>query len=279
MNTMKSPFPGMDPYLELRWQDVHHRLINYACDLIGSDLPLDLVARVQERAYIEMEEGQIVINPDVQVVEHREIELNGAESSQGGVAVAEPIVVRISREPIRQGYITIVDTAKKNRVVTVIEFVSPTNKLPGDGRKLYRKKQKEVIKAGVNLVEIDLTRAGKRTLAVLESQLRPSKRATYLACVTRGGRDEAEVYPLRITEPLPSLRIPLRRKDPDAILPLQLLLDKCYEKGRYYTIDYSRPLKPAFDAETAKWAEKLLHKKRDQEVPAANPLEIPLNSV
>ena len=27
---MKSPFPGMDPYLEVRWGDLHTRLIVYA---------------------------------------------------------------------------------------------------------------------------------------------------------------------------------------------------------------------------------------------------------
>jgi len=29
---MKSPFPGMDPYLEQHWRSVHHRLLTYmAC--------------------------------------------------------------------------------------------------------------------------------------------------------------------------------------------------------------------------------------------------------
>jgi len=29
---MASPFPGMDPYLEQFWRDVHARLIIYAAD-------------------------------------------------------------------------------------------------------------------------------------------------------------------------------------------------------------------------------------------------------
>ncbi len=31
---MPSPFPGMDPYLEAHWGDIHHRIVNYACDAI-----------------------------------------------------------------------------------------------------------------------------------------------------------------------------------------------------------------------------------------------------
>ncbi len=32
---MKSPFPGMDPSLEMRWGDVRSRLIIYASDIIS----------------------------------------------------------------------------------------------------------------------------------------------------------------------------------------------------------------------------------------------------
>jgi hypothetical protein len=43
---MRSPFPGMDPYLEQFWGDVHHRLITYLSDAIQKQLPGDLRARV-----------------------------------------------------------------------------------------------------------------------------------------------------------------------------------------------------------------------------------------
>lgn len=37
---MKSPFPGMDPYLEAHWRDVHTRLIVYASDQLRSQMRL-----------------------------------------------------------------------------------------------------------------------------------------------------------------------------------------------------------------------------------------------
>ena len=46
---MPSPFPGMDPYLEAHWRDVHARLIIYASDALQGVLPHPLRARVEER--------------------------------------------------------------------------------------------------------------------------------------------------------------------------------------------------------------------------------------
>jgi hypothetical protein len=67
---MKSPFPGMDPYLEQRWGDVHGSLITYIRDSIQPLLGPDLRARMSERVYlesIESESRQFI--PDVHVYE------------------------------------------------------------------------------------------------------------------------------------------------------------------------------------------------------------------
>ena len=44
---MPSPFPGMDPYLERFWRDVHAGLIIYARDQLQDELPGDLRARAE----------------------------------------------------------------------------------------------------------------------------------------------------------------------------------------------------------------------------------------
>jgi hypothetical protein len=49
---MKSPFPGMDPYLEQFWPDVHAGPIIYARDQIEEQLPGNLIARVEERVVL-----------------------------------------------------------------------------------------------------------------------------------------------------------------------------------------------------------------------------------
>ena len=40
---MHSPFPGMDPYLERYWRDVHASLLIYARDQLEDQLPNNLI--------------------------------------------------------------------------------------------------------------------------------------------------------------------------------------------------------------------------------------------
>ena len=67
---MKSPFPGMDPYLEQFWGDVHTTLMVYARNQINESLPDDLQARVEESLSVETDEGfHRTVYPDIRVVE------------------------------------------------------------------------------------------------------------------------------------------------------------------------------------------------------------------
>ncbi|MGO9600927.1 MAG: DUF4058 family protein [Isosphaeraceae bacterium] len=258
---MRSPFPGIDPYLEQFWGDVHHRLITYACDALQSRLPGDLLARMDERVFVEPSQGQgRNIVSDVRVV------VRGRPSDRGivagnGVAVAEPLVIHLEEsEPIRQGYIEIIDIKSGRRVVTVIEVLSPSNKLPGPGKDLYTKKQEELRAGGVSLVEIDLLRTGSRVLTAPLDRIPEGQRSAYAACVRRGWKPfEIEYYRIPLRERLPAIRIPLRRTDSDVALDLQALIDECYESGRYGDdIDYREDPEPALGSDDAKWAEALL---------------------
>jgi hypothetical protein len=47
--TRDNPFPGMNPFLERHWTDVHTALIGYLRDEIAGQLPLNLNARSQEQ--------------------------------------------------------------------------------------------------------------------------------------------------------------------------------------------------------------------------------------
>ena len=260
---MTSPFPGMDPFLEQHWLDVHHALATYARDQLQRKLPRDLRARIEERVFVEADDEDHFrgIPPDVQVVEHPRLGSVGTQP-EGGVATAEPIVVLTADDPISQGYIEIVDASSGNRVVTVLEFVSPSNKVPGDGRDLYLRKQREVIGAKASLVEVDLTRTGQRCLAARMTRIPRRYRTTYLACVTRGWKwGQAEVYPLPLPQRLPAIRVPLRQTDADVPLDLQTLIDQCYENGGYDSIDYRQPVQPPLDPVDLAWVEEWLRGK------------------
>ena len=173
---------------------------------------------------------------------------------ESGSAVAEPLVLELVDEELTETYIEIREVTGQ-RVVTSIEFISPTNKLPGDGRKQYLEKRQQMKDSDVNIVEIDLTRKGERGMLVSRFEIPPSHRATYQACVWRAARPfKAEIYAFPITDPLPAIRIPLRSSDKDVMLDLQRLIQQCYEEGAFDTIDYSAPPEPPLEGREASWA-------------------------
>lgn len=214
----ESPFPGMDPWLEQFWGDVHHRLVNYACDQLEEYLPAGLVAHLEERVYVELED---------------------------------------------EGFIEIIDYRSGGRVITVIEVLSPTNKKPGAGQRMYLSKQQELRDGGVSLVEIDLLRGGERVLSVRPEMLPPSHRTPYQICIRRAADpDFVDVYRIALRERLPAIPIPLRQSDSDLPLDLQPLLEHIYQKGRYGSIiDYRSDPEPPLDGDDARWADQLLRNK------------------
>lgn len=258
---MPSPFPGMDPYLERHWGDVHSSLVIYARDRLQSTLPRDLRARVEERVFVESPEVNTrAFIPDVRIVEGRRRK-EVLVPSLSAVAVAEPIIVWTDDE-VTEGYIEIREKAPGRRIVTAIEFLSPSNKLPGLGRKKFLAKRDELLEGGVSLVEIDLVREGKRPYPVGLSSLLPAQRTEYQVWVRRGwNAARVEVYPVPLRESLPVIRIPLRQTDADVHLDLQALIAESYAKGDYDDdIDYKAEPEPPLSREDARWADAILRK-------------------
>jgi hypothetical protein len=261
---MPSPFPGMDPYLESHWRDVHARMIVQAAERLQEELPSDLRARVEERVFVESTLGtERGVYPDVRVIEGPPRRpAPGPRAGDMSVSVAEPLVIHVEDEPATQGFIEIREVGSGRRVVTVIEILSLANKMQGEGQDLYRQKQRELKGAGVGLVEIDLLRAGRRVLSIPPESIPPSYRTPYQICIRRGWRPTAvEVYKVPLRERLPVIPIPLRETDRDVPLDLQAILDHCYLRGAYDDIDYSLPPDPPLAPDDAEWAEALLKEK------------------
>jgi hypothetical protein len=254
---MQSPFPGMDPYLEQHWGDVHHNLITFAQGLLNERLPRDLLARVQERILVELPSEERVYYPDVRVVEHQRPGQGGTAVAAADGTLAEPLEVPFL-EPETQGFLEIIETRPQRRLITVVEVLSPSNKYAGRGRDLYRQKQGDLADSGISLVEIDLLRAGPHVLQVPLGQYPPSYRTPYKVCVHRGWKAKAEIYRAPLCERLPAIRVPLRQTDPDVPLDLQALIAQVYRHGRYDDIDYTAPPVPPLDPDDAVWADALL---------------------
>jgi len=248
--------------MEDQWGDAHHSLITYARDQLRRVLPGDLRPRVVERVFIESPTGSEGTRyPDLRVIE--QVRTFRSPSPAGGnVATAEPLIIENVTEPVTEGFIEIVDAKTGNRLVTIIEVVSPSNKRPGEGQNAYLAKQEECRTAGVNIVEIDLLRGGRRVTVAQDVVIPPTYRTPYRVSVWRATRPRAvEVYRLPLRERLPAIKIPLRTTDKDVPLDLQPLVNEAYRNGTYEDTDYRRDPIPPLDPEDAAWAEALLREK------------------
>ncbi len=260
---MRSPFPGMDPYLEKHWGDVHQAFVTYLRDLLQPQLPSGLRARMGERVYIELPEGmRREYYPDVRVIERP-----GKRPDDGGVAVAETteaavgdyFLIDIRIEPKTESYIEVIDLRSGHRVITTIEVSSPTNKRVGAGRRLYVEKRQDMMRAGVNTVEIDLLRDGETLLPGGHDQVSATDNRAYLVWIWRARDPEhLAVHRIPVRVRLPVIRIPLRPGDADVSVDLQAILEQCYRNGGYDDINYRVAPLPPIEADDAAWADALL---------------------
>jgi hypothetical protein len=264
---MPSPFPGMDPYLEhpALFPGVHQGLIAVTRATLNALLPEHYVADIGERVYIVQPERSIY--PDVVVLEYP-LAKPPAERSATGTAAATvsdpPWVVTYHPVEMREVFIEILSVRDGSRVITVIEVLSPSNKAAGSaGRQLYLTKQQELFESPTHLLEIDLLRYGEHTVVAPRERLLRRGRWNYLVCLHRGGQgNRCEVWPITLRQPLPRIRVPLADGDPDVVLDLQTVFNRCYDEGAYTRrLDYRQEPTPPLDGDDAAWAEQVLRTK------------------
>jgi hypothetical protein len=241
----------MDPYLEDHWEDVHTALIGYVRDALQPQLSEDLIARMEEKVYIEDESEIQLRKPDVRVVEDPPPwQPRSGESSTA--VLDEPIVLEPIGDPIRQRSVLIYDALGK-RIVTAIEILSPWNKTAGKPLEEYLKKREKYVNSATNLIEIDLLRTGDWTRMIGRYHVPPRYRTTYRVTIEQSDGKGPFLYPIPMDARLPTIKIPLRAQDAPAKLNLQELLDKAYQMGRYNRIDYSQPCWPPPKPEERAW--------------------------
>ncbi|MBI4605312.1 MAG: DUF4058 family protein [Planctomycetes bacterium] len=262
---MPSPFPGMDPYLEdpVLWPGVHQDFITLTKLTLNARLPSHYALNTGERLYVVQSDRSIY--PDVAMFEAREPvgRSSGATSATAAVSDA-PWVLIVEPVEVREVFLEILALREGERVVTVIEVLSFTNKAPrSEGRRLYTKKQEELLASDIHMLEIDLLRGGEHLVAAPREQLLHKGRWDYLACLHRdhgGGR--FEVWPSTIQKALPRVKVPLSAGDPDLVLDLQGVFTRCYDEAGYARrLDYRKDPSWPLSADDAAWADALLKQK------------------
>lgn len=263
---MPAPFPGMDPWLERPpvFPTLHNSLIVAIQAALNAVLPEGYVAANESRVYVDPELTRV---PDVGVFGP------GAGAGGSGTAVATlarsgllSAATEAVTDPVEEPYLTIRSTDDGERLVTAVEVVSPANKRPGeDGRTSYQQKQGEYRLSRVNLVEIDLLRGGPHTTAVPLARLRAVAPDCdyHVSVMVAGSPRHFFVAPIKLTDRLPAVPIPLEPGVEPVTVDLQAAFDRCYDEGGFARrVKYAKHQpEPALSPEQQAWAEGILRAK------------------
>jgi hypothetical protein len=265
---MKSPFPGMDPYIEAcgLWEGFHSHLIEAIYRDLARVLPRGYTVDTAVRSYVVLMEAEgkeeHLMKPDVGVTESAR--RKKSRRQKGGVALADPREAAESvsmrafiAEKVQETFVEIYAEGEERVLVTCIEVLSPSNKRPNtEGWNEYTRKRQAMLLGQANFIEIDLLRGGHK-LPMLDPW--PDCPYTLLVC-RRIDAGSCRVWKAHFRHRLPVIPVPLSDPDPDLSLDLQPLLDGIYELGRYHErIDYTRPLAPALSEADEAWFREQLH--------------------
>lgn len=257
---MPSPFPGMDPYLEdhALWPDVHHKLMTAISDSLAPILAPHYVVRVEERVFLcrEDDPARSVLVPDLSVREAAPEPWGQSSTSDAAQAV---LVQVIAEEEMRE-YRLEIRTPRGDRVVTVIEVLSPANKVSAsEVRRTYMDKRREWLRSESNFIEIDLLRAGTRA----HIPGGPPKSDYCVLVSTVDERPLGKCWYVGLRHALPTIPIPLGRDEPAVPLDLQAILSDAYARSRYdLELDYREPPPPPkLASEDVQWLDTLLREK------------------
>lgn len=217
---MPSPFPGMDPYLEDPALWPAFQHQLLAC-LYQMLLP-GLVDRYRAR-----------------IVGRR------TDAADKGEGAEEFLEIR---------------SRPDDKLVTLLEVVSPANKTAAAGRQAYLDTRREAIHQRVGVVEIDLVLQGTPTLTYSREGL---PLFDYAVSVTRAtAPDRYEIYTATLQKRLPKFKLPLAPDDRDTLLDLQSAFTRAFDLGGFGTrINYDNDPPVKMKDEDERWCDQLLRSK------------------
>jgi len=221
---MPSPFPGMDPFLEEEhlWPLFHHQLVTCLYQILLPGLVDRYRARVTQRHY----------------------------------TTEQPLFTSVVREEHHEELIEI-RQRNDGRFVTMVDVVSPSNKMTEGGREAYLAKRREGKESGASLVEIDLVLQGQPMLDYSRDGLPDWD---YAVTVTRSAQpDRFEIYTATLQKKLPRFRLPLAGDDRDTVVDLHTTFCRAFDQGSFASkIDYKRAPAVALNTEDRQWLNELL---------------------
>lgn len=266
---MKSPFPGMDPFLESGplFHELHTQFLAEAQARLQPQLRPKYVARLErhlsEGSVWDSELGIASMHgkePDLTLAATGPIEENAASTITlvNPTAIADQELEPDELQLRKQRRIVIYLQSKPRVAVTSVELLSPSNKAAGSvGQSRYLEKRSSALHGGLHWVEIDLLRGGQRPpmFVILP---RPFTYLAYVAQATATGWKH-HAFGWDLADPLPSLPIPLLGND-QATLDMAGCFSASYDRiAADEDADYSiEPPPPPLMAAELEWVDRLL---------------------
>jgi hypothetical protein len=271
---MPSPFPGMDPFLEIspRWEAFHAWFMRKLAEqALPKARELGCWIDVERTVYQREPTGEIVLigEPDQTVGEGISSPAwSPSPPAPSAVALAEPKAIHevvldpATLERIKQDYLVVRELSQFPRVLAVVEVLSPANK-SGSYVRRYREKRRKFLTSRSHFMEIDFLRGGSNPSRKLFSELPATPYFIFVARKTAVGRNE-EGFPLSLQDPLPVIGLPLGPPRPDLPLDLPAAFQAAYDLSvRPGSIRYAEetPPPPPLSKADADWVNRLIQRK------------------
>jgi hypothetical protein len=166
-------------------------------------------------------------------------------------ASEQALFTSIVREEHKEAFIE-VRQRSDGRLITLLEVISPANKITSEGRRQYLDRRAEVKTMNAHIVEVDLVLQGQ---TLIEYAKDSSPTWDYAVVVTRWTHpDRYEIYSATLPKRLPRFRVPLASDDRDTVLDLQAAVVRAYDQGDFFKlIDYGREPATKLSDENRRW--------------------------
>jgi hypothetical protein len=218
----------MDPYLEDEklWPAFHHQFVASLYQILLPSLVDRYRAKIAQRRYV----------------------------------TETALFTSVIREEHCEEYIE-VRQRNDSKLISLLDTVSPANKVTTAGRQAYLDRRREAKNEGASLVEIDLVIQGQPTLEYSRDGLPDWD---YAVTVTRATQPERfEIYTATLQKRLPRFRLPLAADDRDTVLDLQAVFARCYDQGGFAAlVDYHREPPSTLSDEDRRWVNDMLKQQK-----------------
>lgn len=253
---MPSPFPGMNPYLERQseWDSFHTLFIGEVVKFLAAKLKSKYLVRSGVRLYVHeptAKERRFFAQSELSLAEKQRPK---SAKYANKLTVAAPKYRTIPKSAVTEKIRNVEIRDKENRsLVTTIELLSRTNKIPKEDRELFLNKRDELLRSNSHYVEINLLRAGRPL------PFNPPIVGPYYVAVCRAeDEDRVGTWEWSLRNPIPLIPVPLLKPDPDITLNIKTLLDNIYDECGLEDSIYDLPPDPPLSPKDNAWAKSLI---------------------